>query len=333
MLFKDKLKKISGWTRLVIVISFACVFIAYPICDSIEHQCNEDDYLKYLFVGLIAIWVFFGCVRWIMQGFKYDKERENTSENIKHGNEKPFNHDAMLYKNLKSDHLKIKNTKLLTKITVILIWVQIIIACIALLLDVFEYDILIKAQDGMYISENEFLADTNLNEKWQELITNIDLFAFFVTGLFVLSWIYITSRNNWKIGALGLKFLPIGSVIFYFVPIFNLYKPYQAMLEIWKSSKNPVDWKSQKVDLIVPLWWFFWIISNFLALTSFGKLSDAIKYESIEESIISTILSICADIGFIFCSYFLLCVIKGIYQMQALHIGNILSEKLKSEVK
>ena len=47
------------------------------------------------------------------------------------------------------------------------------------------------------------------------------------------------------------------------IPIANLWKPYQAMKEIWKTSSNPQEWKNQSVSWLLPWWWFFWIVSNF----------------------------------------------------------------------
>ena len=53
------------------------------------------------------------------------------------------------------------------------------------------------------------------------------------------------------------------------IPIANLWKPYQAMKEIWKTSSNPQAWNNQAVSWLLPWGWFFWIVSNFAGNASF----------------------------------------------------------------
>ncbi|MDE0511474.1 MAG: DUF4328 domain-containing protein [Gammaproteobacteria bacterium] len=60
----------------------------------------------------------------------------------------------------------------------------------------------------------------------------------------------------------GIKFTPSWSVSWYFIPIANLWKPYQAIKEIWRTSVIPYNWSSQPVSSLLSWWWFSWIVFN-----------------------------------------------------------------------
>jgi hypothetical protein len=62
-----------------------------------------------------------------------------------------------------------------------------------------------------------------------------------------------------------MVFTPGWSVGWYFVPIANLWKPYQAMKEIWKASANPHSWPTQTTPPLLSTWWTLWIASNVLS--------------------------------------------------------------------
>ena len=85
-----------------------------------------------------------------------------------------------------------------------------------------------------------------------------------VTGVVFLMWIYRANEKARSQGAKGMTFTPGWSVGYYFIPILNLWKPYQAMQEIWQASKNPILWASQKPSTLLPVWWGAWLASGIL---------------------------------------------------------------------
>ena len=58
------------------------------------------------------------------------------------------------------------------------------------------------------------------------------------TGIVFLMWIHRANRNARGLGAEGMTFTPGWSVGWYFIPIANLWKPFQAMKEIWQASAD-----------------------------------------------------------------------------------------------
>ena len=75
-----------------------------------------------------------------------------------------------------------------------------------------------------------------------------------VSAILVSKWTLRASHNVRALGATNLMFSPRASVGWYFVPIANLWKPYQAMREIWQASVSPSAWKRQQIPLLLP-WW------------------------------------------------------------------------------
>ena len=67
-----------------------------------------------------------------------------------------------------------------------------------------------------------------------------------------LVWEYRAYKNLRVLGAQRLRFSPGGSVGWYFCPIANLWKPCQAMVDIWRGSGGAGTG-------FVVLWWLCWL--------------------------------------------------------------------------
>ena len=84
------------------------------------------------------------------------------------------------------------------------------------------------------------------------------------TVLFCL-WVY---RANWNARALGadhMQFTPGWCIGWFFIPFMNLFKPFQAVREIYKASDPRSDgtmWRDVPTSALLGLWWFFWILTN-----------------------------------------------------------------------
>lgn len=91
--------------------------------------------------------------------------------------------------------------------------------------------------------------------------------AFLITTVIVLKWMYRANRNAHAFGR-GLVSTPPGAVYWYFVPIANLWKPFQAMNETWRVSHDPEGWKRTFVPDLMRWWWGFWLIGTILGNAS-----------------------------------------------------------------
>ena len=60
-------------------------------------------------------------------------------------------------------------------------------------------------------------------------------------------WIYRVARTMRALGGRGTsRSRQAGRSAGIFVPIANLWKPYQAMSEIWRASRNPRGWQNDE---------------------------------------------------------------------------------------
>ncbi|WP_394220394.1 DUF4328 domain-containing protein [Alteromonas gracilis] len=156
-----------------------------------------------------------------------------------------------------------------------LLYAQVLIAVIAIGSNLLEYQLLSDFQDGVYFSQEMAVADAEANDKRQQIIALMYLGIFIVSGYFILKWIYQSNQNARQLGAKDMAFTPAWSIGFYVIPIVCLWKPYQAMKEIWKASHNPTNWQMESASPILGLWWFFWIANNILGQVVYRMLDRA----------------------------------------------------------
>jgi len=154
---------------------------------------------------------------------------------------------------------------------------QITIAVIAIILGFFEYQLLTSYQQGDYISLEAAFADGEGVISLLQITGFASLLAFIASAILIIQWIYRANANVRQLGALNMHYTPAWSVGYYFIPIFNLWKPYLAMKEIFKASIAPSDWTDAKTTYILPLWWTLWIASNLLNQSIFRLSAQVIE--------------------------------------------------------
>lgn len=162
-----------------------------------------------------------------------------------------------------------------------MLFAQVFIAVIAIGSNVMEYQLLTDFQDGVYFSQEMAVADAEANDKRQQILGLIYLGIFIVSGVLILRWIYQSNQNARQLGAKDLSFTPTWSIGFYFIPIVCLWKPYQAMKEIWQASHSPTNWQMESVSPILGLWWFFWIANSLVGQVVFRMSNRAVEITEI----------------------------------------------------
>jgi hypothetical protein len=104
-------------------------------------------------------------------------------------------------------------------------------------------------------------------------------FLEFITSLF---WYYRATKNIHSFGAKTVT-SPIMAVIWWFIPIFFFWKPYNITQQIWKAS-NPevmltegIEWKRCQSSKMIKQWWTLYLVSiagavivAFIGYTSFS---------------------------------------------------------------
>ncbi len=126
-------------------------------------------------------------------------------------------------------------------------------------------------------------------------------------------WIYRANYNVRCFGARDMRFTPGWAVGWFFVPIFNAWRPYQVMKEIWKTSINVLDWANQPVSRVL-IWW--WVLSFFCSSFDKGAMKMYWRAEKASEYMTADIMSIAADGVSLVTSCLLLVIIRKIYNAQ-----------------
>ncbi|MHC4616981.1 MAG: DUF4328 domain-containing protein [Planctomycetota bacterium] len=210
---------------------------------------------------------------------------------------------------------QLKNPARLTKLLKILLYSSIAVAMLAIWSGYLEYDFLIKARDGFYSSKEAAMADAEISDTRQGIIGIIGFVVRIAALICYLVWVHRASFNARALGAKGLKFSPGWSVGWYFIPVANLWKPYQAMKEIFKASKSPANWFNQTrtAEPILTWWWVFWILSGVLAKAS---LRLSLRAEEIDELITANIISLISDVADIPSTVLTLVLVGTVFRMQ-----------------
>ena len=71
-----------------------------------------------------------------------------------------------------------------------------------------------------------------------------------------------------------MLFTPGWCVGWFFVPIMNIFKPYQAIAELWKASHSGSveEWQEMETPLYIKIWWGAWLVSLGLQIEASGPM-------------------------------------------------------------
>lgn len=199
------------------------------------------------------------------------------------------------------------------------LYASIVIDVIAIFSGVLQYQLLSNFKLGVYSAGDFISAAAEANDQRQKVIGLIQVGVSITTIILFAMWIYRANFNARSLGAQNMKFTPGWSVGYYFIPFLNLWRPYQAMKEIWKTSKNPLSWQGEKRGAILPWWWSLFLIDGMFGKASFKASMNA---KEIHELINSTGLMIASDIVSIPASIIAILLVGKIYEMQMSHVQN-----------
>ena len=188
-----------------------------------------------------------------------------------------------------------------------------IMCLIAIAAGLMERDLLLRIQAGDFSSDAEQDAAASASDNRVLLVSFVEVAVFLVAAVLSLKWIYGANLNARRLGARGLKFPPGMAAGYYFIPILNVWRPYQAMREIWRASAAPENWETQKTPVLFPIWWALWIATGVVGQASFRAGTRA---EELPEVIAANALGMAAAVlEATLCVAFLL-VIRKIYRLQ-----------------
>jgi len=180
----------------------------------------------------------------------------------------------------------------LTQWLKILLILSLLIDVIAAASGMMEFSLLRSLQNETF--SGDFDAAATSNDNRQQAISLIQFALFIVTGIVFLVWIHRANRNARALGAEGMRFTPGWSVGWYFVPIMSLWKPFQAMREIWQASAQPGNWQGVQTPPLVGWWWALYLASQALAQIGY-RLSENI--DSVDDAVFASVVTTLSNLS------------------------------------
>jgi len=188
----------------------------------------------------------------------------------------------------------------------------ILVSAIAALSTWSEIGLLQSAIAGAEITQ----AEANASDLRQGLLGLASLGLFLAISVVFCVWIYRANKNARALGSAEMRFSPGWCIGWFFVPIMHLFKPYQAVAEIWRASDPQADalsWKTSRSSGVVGTWWAFWIMAAILGQAS---LRLSMHAESLEAAVGASwfgLLAWVSDIPLTVCT---IAVVRGIHDRQ-----------------
>jgi hypothetical protein len=171
------------------------------------------------------------------------------------------------------------------KYAILMIWIVLGLELVSLWSSYLQYDLLQSITNGAELSA--IAADANDNR--QILIGVLYMIAFIISAITFIQWfrrayynlqsrVTLSTTDEWAAGS-------------WFVPVYNLYKPYQMMVELYRETKKLLLEKelirtSALGTGILGVWWTLWIINNIGGNISFRLYLRADTLEEIRTSTI-----------------------------------------------
>lgn len=164
-------------------------------------------------------------------------------------------------------------------------------------------------------------------------ISNITLAVLLIaSGFLLMRFVFRAMKNLHLSQAAGVTISPGWAVGYNFVPILLLWKPLQAMRQIWRGSHDPQN-ADAKVPATMGWWWALWIGTNILAGISMqiqlGLVLSEVTDHFFEQAKIYNQIEVITSVASVISVACLLHVLKGITEAQEERLSYGVSEDFR----
>src|SRR4029078_204309 len=121
----------------------------------------------------------------------------------------------------------------------------------------------------------------NANDARQNAIVVVLVISVLTSLVTFLVWLYAAHANLHALGCRDIEFTPGWAVGWFFVPLMNLFKPYQVVSEIWRGSDPATLLKALPSGTALIGWW--WGFRVCLGLLERVSRSIANKADTIDD--------------------------------------------------
>jgi hypothetical protein len=158
--------------------------------------------------------------------------------------------------------------------------------------------------------------DQALTNKSQELAnffeamgTNLQIAQILFFIVFI-SWTFQVCKAARSLTA-DLPVTPVFSIAWYFIPIVNLWKPLEALIQIYKASAGGGGWRMEPTPVLLIAWWALFISSRLLWIALGAFESSFQDIDSINKFFWYVLYLIPLDIAFLLATVSIVKIIEG----------------------
>lgn len=177
------------------------------------------------------------------------------------------------------------------KIAVIFLWVVLAIQLLSGISSLLQYDLLTRMSTGEFDFEEVYA-----NDNREQMIAIVHLVFYLLSTIFFIRW-FRRAYFNLHLLRRDLEFSEGWAAGAWFVPIVNLFRPYQIMTDLYRGMQRELQ-KRQLTgfDLsfsLVNMWWTVWIVAMIIGQIVFRY---ALVAENLDELILSTIFQLAISV-------------------------------------
>ena len=208
-----------------------------------------------------------------------------------------------------------RSSRFRANLTVTLLVIGVVSSVISIALAFSQIELIDRILSGQFVANSD-LEDSDANVK---LAAWLGLAVYAVTVIVFAMWIYLVSSNLESLSTRGQRFSPGWAVGWWFVPIMNLWRPYQVVKEIWKGSdpdmvgEKAERWEQASAWPFLGWWWGVWVIGGIVGWSSFSSSVSAETLQSVKDA---AQISIFTDVLFIVTSILAIFLVKYISERQ-----------------
>ena len=150
-----------------------------------------------------------------------------------------------------------RDNKRLTSILKYCLILEIFLTIFCLMLNALEVTIFEALVVGSQVHESLLYT----YDLWTMLLIPVGVVSIASTVLFLI-WTYKVNYNAHRMSSYRMNYTPKWAVLWYFIPIANFWKPYQALKETFRASFPEISVPRDRIKRprILPIWWTFEIL-------------------------------------------------------------------------
>ena len=127
---------------------------------------------------------------------------------------------------------------------------------------VYQLVFLQKVENGGFGVDDDIDVAAEFNDQIVLMVSVTYLIFMFVSSVLFLAWVYRAAANIHSCRSAAMSITPGWAVGWNFIPIASLWKPYQAIKQIWQASQDLGNPDSVRVPGYFGWWWGCWVASN-----------------------------------------------------------------------